>query len=226
VLERDYIRVLAEDLAKALGTCGHVTLLRRCMSSRSKPSRSETLESVAKPGEQGGLARVLPCRLAPGSFTEVSLAAAEVTRLMHGQGCLDRWECHKRWRRCGDRVRLLRRGWPIPGNRRVRRSGTVRPRRLFSGLQDPPLAGAAAGLNWPVWRNSSPEKECPSDAHSLAKRDSEPEVRHVVLAAVVSTCFLWRRSRTRGALPVDRRSQQRLEHTLHSCGSPRPLQRS
>src|SRR6185312_10957491 len=42
-----YVRVLAEDVAKALGTCGHVTALRRVYVEPFDAESMETLESIA-----------------------------------------------------------------------------------------------------------------------------------------------------------------------------------
>ena len=81
-----YIRVLAEDLAKALGTCGHVTLLRRVHVEPFEAQQMETLESVAQARAQGRWPRVLPADWPLGHLPKVSLAGVEVTRLMHGQG--------------------------------------------------------------------------------------------------------------------------------------------
>src|ERR1700744_4265047 len=55
-----YIRVLSEDIAKALGTCGHVTALRRVHVEPFGAEPMETLESVALAREQGTWPRVLP----------------------------------------------------------------------------------------------------------------------------------------------------------------------
>src|SRR6202000_197740 len=80
-----YIRVLAEDIAKALGTVGHVTLLRRVHVEPFESEPMETLESVIQAREQGGWPRVLPADWPLGHLPKVSLDAAQVTRIQHGQ---------------------------------------------------------------------------------------------------------------------------------------------
>src|SRR5690242_10756466 len=80
-----YIRVLAEDLAKALGTCGHVTALRRLYVEPFDGEPMETLESVTDALQQGRPPRVLPADWPLGHLPRVSLSGAWVTRLMHGQ---------------------------------------------------------------------------------------------------------------------------------------------
>jgi tRNA pseudouridine55 synthase len=136
-----YIRVLAEDLAKALGTCGHVTLLRRVHVEPFEAQPMETLESVAQAREQGGWPRVLPADWPLGHLPKVSLAAAEVTRLMHGQTVSIEGNATNTGVGAADRVRLYDEAGQFLGIGASDGQGTVRPRRLFSGLQDPPFAG-------------------------------------------------------------------------------------
>ena len=80
-----YIRVLSEDIAKALGTCGHVTALRRVHVEPFGSEPMETLESVAQAREQGIWPQVLPADWPLGHLPKVSLTCAGVNRLMHGQ---------------------------------------------------------------------------------------------------------------------------------------------
>jgi tRNA pseudouridine55 synthase len=80
-----YIRVLSEDIAKALGTCGHVTALRRVHVEPFGSEPMETLESVALAREQGAWPRVLPADWPLGHLPKVSLDGPQVGRIMHGQ---------------------------------------------------------------------------------------------------------------------------------------------
>jgi tRNA pseudouridine55 synthase len=80
-----YVRVLAEDVAKALGTCGHVTSLRRVYVEPFDAEPMETLESIAEAREQGRWPRVLQADWPLGHLPKVSLSGADVSRVMHGQ---------------------------------------------------------------------------------------------------------------------------------------------
>jgi len=80
-----YIRTLAEDLAKTLDTCGHVTALRRVHVEPFGAEPMETLESIAVAREAGGWPRVLPADWPLGHLPRVSFDAVQVARLMHGQ---------------------------------------------------------------------------------------------------------------------------------------------
>jgi tRNA pseudouridine55 synthase len=140
-----YIRVLAEDLAKALGTCGHVTLLRRVHVEPFEAQPMETLESVAEAREQGRWPRVLPADWPLGHLPKVSLAAAEVIRLMHGQPVSIVGNATSAGDAAADRVRLYDEAGQFLGIGASDGNGTVRPRRLFSGLQGPAFAGPHQG---------------------------------------------------------------------------------
>jgi len=80
-----YIRVLSEDIAKALGTCGHVTALRRVHVEPFGAEPMETLESVVQAREQGTWPRVLPADWPLGHLPKVELDGQQVGRIMHGQ---------------------------------------------------------------------------------------------------------------------------------------------
>ena len=140
-----YIRVLAEDFAKALGTCGHVTMLRRVHVEPFEAQPMETLESVAQAREQGGWPRVLPADWPLGHLPKVSLAGAEVTRLMHGQPVSIAGSATNAAVGAADRVRLYDEAGQFLGIGASDGHGTVRPRRLFSGLQGLPFAGPPQG---------------------------------------------------------------------------------
>ncbi len=73
-----YIRVLAEDLARALGTCGHVTALRRLYVEPFEQQPMYSLEELAA-------APVLPADFPLGHLPAVHLDAAAAQRLLQGQ---------------------------------------------------------------------------------------------------------------------------------------------
>lgn len=75
-----YVRVLAEDLARALGSCGHVTALRRLYVEPFEGEPMETLESI----EQGA-PRILPADRGIPEMPALHLSPQEAQRLRHGQ---------------------------------------------------------------------------------------------------------------------------------------------
>ena len=94
-----YVRTLAEDIARALGTCGHVTDLRRSWVEPFEAEQMETLETVTRaceeglPGDRGealaelrarGL-RLLPVDRPLGHLAEVALEPWQADRIRHGQ---------------------------------------------------------------------------------------------------------------------------------------------
>jgi tRNA pseudouridine55 synthase len=120
-----YIRVLAEDIAKALGTCGHVTALRRVHVEPFGAEPMETLESIAEAREQGRLPRVLPADWPLAHLPKVSLSGVWVTRLMQGQSIpiadvID-----------APRIRLYDEAGAFLGIGAGDAHGSIHPRRLF-----------------------------------------------------------------------------------------------
>jgi tRNA pseudouridine55 synthase len=120
-----YIRVLAEDLAKALGTCGHVTALRRVHVEPFQSEPMETLESVMAAREQGGWPRVLPADWPLGYLPKVSLTPAQTARIQHGQPVTATVEP------AALRVRLYDEAQRFLGIGESDGLGNVRPKRLF-----------------------------------------------------------------------------------------------
>ncbi len=80
-----YVRVLAEDIAKALGTCGHVVALRRVHVEPFAAEPMETLESIAEARVEGLWPRVLPADWPLQHLPKVSVDDSQLPRLMHGQ---------------------------------------------------------------------------------------------------------------------------------------------
>lgn len=77
-----YVRSLARDLARALGTRGHVARLRRTTSGPFDLSRALDGDSVTA---EGVLERLVPVSEACGSLTRVDLHATGVEHARHGR---------------------------------------------------------------------------------------------------------------------------------------------
>ncbi len=80
-----YIRVLAEDIARALGTCGHVSLLRRLHVEPFEGEPMVTLEAVTAAAEAGEPAPLVRADRGVPQLPEVRLTAAGAARVSHGQ---------------------------------------------------------------------------------------------------------------------------------------------
>jgi tRNA pseudouridine55 synthase len=126
-----YIRVLAEDLAKALGTVGHVTMLRRVYVEPFETEPMETLESVIQARSQGGWPRVLPADWPLGHLPKVSLTGALAARLMQGQAVSIAGDSANAAVGVAERVRLYDEAGQFLGIGATDERGLVRPRRLF-----------------------------------------------------------------------------------------------
>ncbi len=120
-----YVRTLAEDLSRALGTCGHVTALRRLYVEPFAEGEMQTLESVMQLAAQGRR----PVLLAPDAPLEhlprlqLELTASE--RLRHGQAV----ECGAEM--VAGRVRLYGPASEFLGLGEADGLGRVQPKRLI-----------------------------------------------------------------------------------------------
>jgi tRNA pseudouridine55 synthase len=83
-----YVRTLAEDIARALGTCGHVAALRRLYVEPFQHEPMETLESIAAAVEAGRMPRLLDADAGVQHLPAVRLTAAEADRVRHGQAAV------------------------------------------------------------------------------------------------------------------------------------------
>jgi tRNA pseudouridine55 synthase len=85
-----YVRSLAEDLARALGTVGHVLTLRRVALGPFNESRMHTLETVEQAAASGsGLeAMLLPVDEALPGLPAVQLGVAEQASVLQGRDVL------------------------------------------------------------------------------------------------------------------------------------------
>nr|WP_211112412.1 tRNA pseudouridine(55) synthase TruB [Azospirillum sp. SYSU D00513] len=81
-----YIRSLARDLARKLGTVGHVTLLRRLRVGGFTLERSISLDDLAAMEQGAAVERLLlPIETALDDIPALALTEAEAHRLKHGQ---------------------------------------------------------------------------------------------------------------------------------------------
>jgi tRNA pseudouridine55 synthase len=82
-----YIRTLGEDIARSLGTCGHLAALRRTAVGSFAGRPAATLEALE--ALDGGLAaldaHLLPVDAALGELPRTALDATATARLRHGQ---------------------------------------------------------------------------------------------------------------------------------------------
>lgn len=80
-----YVRTLAEDIARALGTCGHVTALRRSWVEPFAEQPMETLEAVERACENGQAPTLLPVDWPLEHLAAVTLDPWQADRIGHGQ---------------------------------------------------------------------------------------------------------------------------------------------
>jgi tRNA pseudouridine55 synthase len=122
-----YIRVLGEDLARALGTCGHLTRLRRTWVMPFREMPMVTLETaLAGAASQENL---LPADRALQAIPQARLADGQVAVLRNGQAV----HCPPEPAApVGRRVRLYGPGGEFLGLAEVMPGGWLQPRRLLS----------------------------------------------------------------------------------------------
>jgi tRNA pseudouridine55 synthase len=121
-----YIRVLAEDLAAALGTLGHVTELRRLYIEPFDREPMHTLETLAAIRARGEWPRLIAADAALATLPAVHLAAAEARRVLSGQTVMVQPQLP------AARVRLYDETGNFLGIGASDPSGAVRPRRLLA----------------------------------------------------------------------------------------------
>jgi len=87
-----YVRSLARDLARTLGTCGHVSALRRLSVGPFDPTTLIPIEALIRAREEGpasGLDRFLmPVGTALSALPEIIIQRNDVPRIMRGQPVL------------------------------------------------------------------------------------------------------------------------------------------
>ncbi len=120
-----YVRVLAEDLARALGTCGRLASLRREYVEPFEGSALVRLEQLAECAAAAGEWPVLPADRAVVHLPRLDLEAAEATALARGQTLRRPAEAAALWRLYDPQGRFMGLG---AGDG----CGQLRVRRLFS----------------------------------------------------------------------------------------------
>jgi tRNA pseudouridine55 synthase len=120
-----YVRTLAEDIARGLGTCGYVTRLHRVYVEPFVARAMYTLEKIAALRAAGDWPAVLPADLAVQHLAAVCLDPAAAERLVHGQTIAAVAPT------ASGRVRLYDDAARFLGIGETDGQGHVRPRRLF-----------------------------------------------------------------------------------------------
>jgi tRNA pseudouridine55 synthase len=123
-----YIRVLAEDIAKALGTCGHVAKLRRLSVEPFDSGAMQTLDAVTAQAERGEPPTLIEPDLAIPHLPAVRLSAQSTARVVHGQAASVPPEV------APGRVRLYDANGCFFGIGEADGFGLVQPRRLFVAM--------------------------------------------------------------------------------------------
>ena len=125
-----YVRVLAEDIARALGTCGHVAALRREWVAPFEGEPMHTLEAIERACAAGALGELmLPADRPLEHLPAVRLDAGQAARVRHGQAVPTAGAAPGKARLYDERGAFMGIGELA--------AGEVRPRRLFN----PPAAG-------------------------------------------------------------------------------------
>jgi tRNA pseudouridine55 synthase len=119
------VRSLAEDISRALGTCGHVTELRRIHVEPFTGEPMETLESIDAALSAGRAPRILAADQALLHLAAVRVDAGGAVRIGHGQAIAVAAEVRP------GRVRLYDQDGHFLGLGESDGAGCVRPRRLF-----------------------------------------------------------------------------------------------
>jgi len=121
-----YIRVLAEDIAAAIGTLGHVTALRRLYVEPFESEPMSTLESLAAADARGEPPPLLGPDWPLARLPAVHLSALEAQRVRHGQ-CVTAPLAG-----APSRVRLYDESGRFLGVGTADARGAVQPRRLLN----------------------------------------------------------------------------------------------
>ena len=80
-----YIRTLVEDLAKALGTCGHVTSLHRNFVGKFEESACVSLDDLANMDQDEMDARMLPIQAALPAWPKIELSDLHTLHFKQGR---------------------------------------------------------------------------------------------------------------------------------------------
>ena len=121
-----YIRVLGEDIAQALGTCGHVAALRRLYVEPFDRAPMHTLVEVEASCQAGRLPEMIAADAALPGMPAVRVPADLACRLAHGQAVMVAGGTP------GGKVRLYDPQGRFMGLGEADSHGQVRPRRMFT----------------------------------------------------------------------------------------------
>jgi len=121
-----YIRVLAEEIAVALGTLGHVGSLRRLYVEPFEHATMCSLESLAETRARGAWPALLPADFPLRNLPAVRLAAEDARRVLNGQPLTIHVPA------APTRVRLYDESGSFLGIGEAGAAGVLRPRRLLN----------------------------------------------------------------------------------------------
>jgi tRNA pseudouridine55 synthase len=121
-----YIRVLGEDLARSLGTVGHLTRLHRTWVEPFQDLPMWSLEAALVGAGHGQ--NLLPADVALQALPQAWLTEEQVTALRHGQAVRSRCQPEAE---PGRRARLYAPGGAFLGLAEVLADGRLQPRRLI-----------------------------------------------------------------------------------------------
>lgn len=79
-----YIRTLGEDIAKALGTVGHLVALRRVQTGPFEVAQALSLEQLQAMSDDERMAAIMPVDSLLGGFSPLSLSESEAGRFLSG----------------------------------------------------------------------------------------------------------------------------------------------
>lgn len=121
-----YVRVLGEELAAALDTCGYLAALRRVWAAPFEGRPVVTLEALQAAAEP--TAWLLGADVALPHLPRVSVPANTLVRLLQGQRVRGDWQAG------AGRVRVYGPDATFCGVGELNEGGVLQPRRLFNGL--------------------------------------------------------------------------------------------
>jgi tRNA pseudouridine55 synthase len=127
-----YVRVLAEEIAEALGTVGHVSALRRLSVEPFDEESMQTLESLEAFPAPDRVARLLPADYPLRHLGAVTFTEAQAARLLKGQAVVAAGAEATGGLAEPARVRLYDERGRFLGIGTADGSGAVQPRRLLN----------------------------------------------------------------------------------------------
>lgn len=126
-----YIRTLAEDIARALGTAGHVSRLHRAWVEPFCDEPMHPLEPVLDACREGAPWPLLPIDRGIPDWPAIRLSPASVVRVRHGQA-IGRVDLLATDVAPGASIRLLDAAGQLVGLAAIDPFGGLRPKRIFN----------------------------------------------------------------------------------------------